>query len=153
MCAPCCLLRFICSSPETRRPRPPPVGVRSSSQGTALLSLPPKLSSSNFPPEAPVSTTPLTWGVGSSGLGHAGPRARRVGSSRDRPRQSLLRSILLAGPRSGHQRRILLPLESNPLCVQPAPPTGAATGGCVPASTSLGAHPGACLGIFPPTKK
>lgn len=104
-------------------------------------------------PAAPEPASLLTWGVGARGLGHARSRARIVCSSLDRPRESPLGSILLPGPSSWHQRRILLPPEPSPLWAQPAPPTGAVTGGCVPASTSLGAHPGARLGIFPPTKK
>lgn len=49
---------------------------------------------------------------------------------------------------------LALPTHLHPAArAQPAPPTGAATGGCVPALTSLATHPGARLGIFPPTKK
>lgn len=80
--------------PGTSRPRPPPVGVWSSTQGTARLSLPPKLPDANFPSETLEPALPLTWGVGGRALGHQRPWVR-IGISRHRPRQSRLGSILL----------------------------------------------------------
>lgn len=68
------------AAPGTRRPRPPPVGVRSSTQGTAGLSLPPKLSGANFPPQAPESAPrralPGVWVAVASDT-----RGRGLGSS------------------------------------------------------------------------
>lgn len=90
------------AAPGQVSPRPPPVGVRSSSQGTARLSLSPKLPDANFPSVAPEPAPRLTWGVGGSALGDPRPPARIVGSSRHRPRQSLLWSILPPGPSSWH---------------------------------------------------
>lgn len=148
---PDCLPR----SPGTSRPRPPPVGVRSSTQGTARLPLPPKLPDANFPGEAPEPVPRLTWGVGGSALGHRRPWVRIIRSSRHRPRQSPLGSILLQGPSSW----LALTTHPHPAAsAQPAvgsarPAVGAATGGCVPALTSLGAHPRRQAGYFSSDQK